>query len=79
MSSTLNLSQARPGDRCLVLGVADESAELRSRLYALGVIPGALVQILRTAPLGDPLQIRVGTTLLSIRRTEAAAIAVDRQ
>jgi ferrous iron transport protein A len=67
------------GEHCLVLKVSNDNVELQSRLYALGVIPGALVKILRLAPLGDPMQVKVGGSFISIRRAEAAIIQVDTQ
>ena len=71
-----NLSQANSGDRCIVVEIASEPAELRSRLYALGVIPGSLLEILRFAPLGDPMQVKVGGSFISIRKAEAKIIQV---
>ena len=70
------LSQANSGDRCIVVEIASEPAELRSRLYALGVIPGSLLEILRFAPLGDPMQVKVGGSFISIRKAEAKIIQV---
>lgn len=78
MAST-TLSAAKSGDRCIVLEIASEPAELRSRLYALGVIPGSMLELLRFAPLGDPMQVKVGGSFISIRRAEAAIITVDIQ
>ena len=75
MNQTL-LSEANSGDRCIVLEIAPEPAELRSRLYALGVIPGSLLEILRFAPLGDPMQVKVGGSFISIRKAEAKIIQV---
>jgi ferrous iron transport protein A len=73
------LSKAKHGDHCIVLNIAPEPAELKSRLYALGIIPGADVQILRFAPLGDPMQLKVGGCFISIRKSEADTIAVEIQ
>ncbi|MDD9890258.1 MAG: FeoA family protein [Gammaproteobacteria bacterium] len=73
------LSAANSGDRCVVLEIASEPAELRSRLYALGVIPGCALEILRFAPLGDPMQVKVGGSFISIRRAEADIIKVEIQ
>jgi len=50
---------------------------LQSRLYALGLYPGVRVDVLRYAPAGDPMQVRVGGTLLSIRKAEANLISVE--
>ncbi len=73
------LANATPGDRCVVLEIAPEPAEMKSRLYALGVIPGSALEILRIAPLGDPMQVKVGSSFISIRRSEADIIKVDIQ
>ncbi len=78
MSQSL-LSNARVGDRCVVLEIAPEPREMRSRLYALGVIPGSALQILRFAPLGDPMQVKVGGSFISIRKSEADIISVEIQ
>lgn len=47
------------------------------RLREMGVLPGTRVKLIRTAPLGDPLEISVRGYNLSLRRSEAASIAVD--
>jgi ferrous iron transport protein A len=73
------LAQTTTGDSCVVLDILPEPAELKSRLYALGVIPGSRLQVLRLAPLGDPIQVRVGGSYLSIRKSEASIIAVEVQ
>lgn len=73
------LSLVTAGDRCVVLEIAPEHLELKSRLYALGIIPGTALQILRFAPLGDPMQVKVGSSFVSIRKQEASAIIVEKQ
>ena len=73
------LAQASTGDSCVVLDIQPEPAELKSRLYALGVIPGSQLKVLRLAPLGDPMQVQVGGSYLSIRKTEASIISVEVQ
>jgi ferrous iron transport protein A len=62
---------------CRVVEAATDNPELQGRLYALGLYPGVEVAVLRYAPAGDPIQVRVGSTLLSIRRQEAASIVVE--
>jgi ferrous iron transport protein A len=73
------LSQASSGDNCVVLEVASEPVELRNRLYALGIIPGSAIQVLRFAPMGDPMQLKVSGSFISIRRREAEIIQVEIQ
>lgn len=48
----------------------------RRRLMEMGLVPGTEVTIVNVAPLGDPLEIEVRACRLSIRRDEAAQIAV---
>jgi ferrous iron transport protein A len=58
-----------------VVGVAGTAAVSR-RLMEMGVVPGARVRVIKSAPLGDPLEIRVRSYHLALRRTEAEAITV---
>ena len=73
---TANLAEANPGDQLTVLAIDSSQADISERLCALGIFPGAGLKVLRKAPLGDPLQVKAGHTLISIRRQEALAIAV---
>jgi Fe2+ transport system protein FeoA len=53
------------------------SETFRRRLLELGLVPGTLVRVIAVAPLGDPLQLEVRGGQWSIRRREAAEIAVE--
>lgn len=46
------------------------------RLMEMGLVPGAPVSVVRSAPLGDPIQIRIRDYDLALRRGEARTIAV---
>ena len=46
------------------------------RLMEMGVVPGAPVRVIKTAPLGDPMEIRIRGYHLALRRTEAQTITV---
>ena len=50
--------------------------ELVQRLYEIGLLEGETVEVLGFAPLGDPVEVRVGNTRLSLRKPEAAAVSV---
>ena len=65
------LDQLRPGQEAEVLGVAGEPG-LVQRLYELGLIEGEQVELIAVAPLGDPIEIRLGNSRLSLRKAEAA-------
>ena len=46
------------------------------RLMEMGVVPGALVRLVKAAPLGDPIQVCVRNYHLALRRSEAKSITV---
>ena len=73
----MTLDHLAEAARCRVVAAATTNPPLQSRLYALGLYPGVEVSVLRFAPAGDPIQLRVGTTLLSIRKQEAAEIVIE--
>ncbi len=52
------------------------SRRFRRRLLEMGLTPGASVKVLNVAPLGDPLEIEVRQSRLSIRRSEAKQVEV---
>ena len=56
----MTLADIAEESRCRIIGTSDEQRELQSRLYALGLYPGVIVDVLRSAPFGDPLQVKVG-------------------
>jgi ferrous iron transport protein A len=63
------------GATARVVGVNGYDGVAR-RLLEMGVVPGAPVRVIKTAPLGDPLEIRVRGYHLALRRTEARTIFV---
>jgi ferrous iron transport protein A len=46
------------------------------RLMEMGLVPGAPVRLVKTAPLGDPIQVCVRNYHLALRRSEARSIQV---
>ena len=70
------LDQLPLGSRCRVLGVAGEPA-IRRRLLEMGLCTGVEIDVLRRAPLGDPLEVRLRGYLLSLRRDQAAQVRVE--
>jgi ferrous iron transport protein A len=69
------LDQLLTGQRGEVETLAGDPA-LVQRLYEIGLLEGEMVEVLGFAPLGDPVEVRVGNTRLSLRKPEAAAVSV---
>jgi ferrous iron transport protein A len=70
------LDSLRPGERSRVVGVGGEGDAVR-RLMDLGLIRGTTVEVVRTAPLGDPIEVRLRGFMLTLRRSEAEHITVE--
>ncbi len=47
------------------------------RLREMGLLPGTTLTLLRTAPLGDPLEIKVRGYNLTLRKSEADHVLVE--
>jgi Fe2+ transport system protein FeoA len=58
------------------MDVAGDPA-LQQRLLEMGVLPGTEVTVVRFAPLGDPIEVKVLGYSLSLRRSEAALVQVE--
>jgi ferrous iron transport protein A len=71
----LSLDHLRPGQRALVEQLLGDDT-LVQRLMEMGLLEGEEISLLAVAPLGDPLEIRLGDGRLSLRRTEAARVLV---
>ncbi|MDR2006127.1 MAG: ferrous iron transport protein A [Acidaminococcales bacterium] len=67
------LAQFKPGEMGRVSKVTGEGV-IKRRLFDMGITPGTEIYLRKTAPLGDPLELRVRGYGLSIRRTEALSV-----
>ncbi len=69
------LDRLVPGERGVIARLGGDPAVAR-RLMELGLVPGTEVEMVRRAPLGDPIELAVRGVHLSLRRTEAGHIHV---
>lgn len=75
-SAVTTLADLRPGSSATIKRIQGDGT-LRRRLMDLGLLNGSRVIMERSAPLGDPLEILVKGTHLSLRGEEAAAVQVE--
>jgi ferrous iron transport protein A len=76
MSAT-TLAALHLGDLATIVSIHAEEA-LHLRLLALGFRTGKQVKLIRKASFSGPLQVRIGTTDVMLRRSEAAKIRVKK-
>ena len=69
------LSELTPGAEAEIRGFTPACKEAQ-RLREMGLLPGTRVKMIRWAPLGDPLEIKVRGYHLSLRKHEAEQIEV---
>jgi ferrous iron transport protein A len=70
------LDDLAPGESGVIVRLGGDVAIAR-RLMELGLVPGTSVEVVRRAPLGDPVELRLRQGHLSIRRSEALNIHVS--
>jgi ferrous iron transport protein A len=68
-----SLSQLLPSQTATI-GAIDAEDQICERMAALGLRRGRLISVIRRARMNGPIQIRIGTTDLMIRRSEAAKV-----
>lgn len=86
MSDEILLSQARRGDRGVIVKVGghchhqDHEAELERRLLELGFVEGATIELLHEGLFGrDPIAMKVDDMRVALRRHEAATLTIRRE
>jgi ferrous iron transport protein A len=72
---TRPLSSLTPGSRGVVAAILIPPAH-RGRLLEMGLLVGTSIEVIRFAPLGDPVEIRIRGYNLSLRRHEAEQVMV---
>ena len=85
--SPVSLASLRKGARGRVTAVLeDDSAQvgdqdnstIARRLREIGFVPGEPVEVLEVVwPGGDPMAVRIGTTIFALRRREARSVVVQ--
>lgn len=72
----MTLKELEIGQKAIVTAVGSQGA-LRQHLLDMGIIPGTAISILKYAPMGDPMEVRVHGYSLSLRLSEAEQIQVS--
>ena len=71
------LGDLKTGERATVIGFSQGSASYRRKLLAMGLTPSTPFEVIRIAPMGDPVEVRVRGCNISLRREEASLVNVE--
>lgn len=77
LNGSATLADLRPGQRGKVRGFLALNRTVQ-RMMHLGLLRGREIEVVRRAPAGDPIEIRLLGSSLSLRRDDAGLIEVDR-
>ncbi len=72
----MTLASVKPGQTAVITSIESED-ESAFRLAELGLVPGREVSVIKTAPLGDPIAVKILNYELCLRRREAGSIMVE--
>lgn len=70
------LGALRPGESGYVYSVNAGDPRMRRRIVDMGITPGTRISIIKTAPMGDPIEITLRGYSLSLRREDALQITL---
>ncbi len=70
------LSELEPGEKGRIVKVGG-SGPVHRRILDMGVVRDAEIEVVRVAPLGDPVELKIKGYNLSLRKSEAAAIDIE--
>ncbi len=71
-----NLARLQPGQKGRITSIR-VVGPLRRRLMDMGILVGEEVSVMKVAPLGDPIEVKVKSYSLSLRKSEAEGIGVE--
>lgn len=77
LGQSVTLRDISVGERARVVKLSGEGA-LKRHIMDMGVTKGVEVFVRKVAPLGDPLEVSVRGYELSLRKSEAESVLVER-
>lgn len=72
------IKDLRVGDKAIIRGFRDCARHYRQKLLSMGLTPGSIIELIRVAPLGDPIQIVTRGFALSLRKAEANVLCLEK-
>ena len=75
----MKIKDLLPGQRGRVTGYTTADKAYRQKLLQMGLVRGTSFRLLRSAPLGDPVELAMEDFKLSLRKHEADGIEIERE
>lgn len=74
----ISLKNLAVGDLGRIIGFDPSGKAYRKRLLAMGLTPGTEFSITRFAPMGDPVEIKLRGFALTLRKSEADILQIEK-
>jgi len=74
---TKSLKSLRPGESGVLLSLSDE--RFLTKLMTLGLFPGSIVKLVRYAPFGGSVYVKVNNNQIALRNEEASLIFIEKK
>ena len=72
----MTLDKLPVGESCVLCQVGNQRGAVKRRLIDMGLTPGTEVKLIKIAPFGDPMELRLRGYELSLRKEDAAQIQI---
>jgi ferrous iron transport protein A len=72
------LKDLKPKESGKVISIGEKGV-VRRRIMDMGVTPGAIIKVIKIAPLGDPIEVNLRGYELSLRKDEAKQIVIEKE
>ena len=70
------LSRINPGKKARIIRIIGKGSA-RRRILDMGMVPGAEIEVIKRAPLGDPIEFKIKGYNITLRKKEAEQIIVQ--
>ena len=76
-NNKMSLKDVKIGERVEIVGFANQDKEYRQKLFSLGLMRGEYLRVTKKAPLGDPIEVCLNGSKVSLRKEEATELVVE--
>lgn len=74
----VSIRDLKVGEKAEICGYSGGAKGYRHKLLSMGLTPGVILELVRIAPLGDPIQVLVRGFVLSLRKSEASVLHLEK-
>ena len=74
MNDIISLDNLAVGQTARIVRINTANPALKRRIMDMGIVKGVKIRIVKVAPLGDPVQVKVRNYMLSLRKFDLSLL-----